>query len=290
MSGDAIKSPMLAESWVSPWDGNMNSAEWENVSVCPLCGRTPPYRVVIDSEAMAKRFSSVVSNVEPWQLVECLCGLRFISPRWTLAYNRWVLAHPTGTAWAETLYQYGSFTPVPDPVAQKASVKSYYQHNFHGIRSLLRARTPRVIDVGCNVGWALRAFLDVGVSADSMGIDLEPTACRLAQEKLGLNVIEAAVSDLEGMSDLGRFDLVHCNDFIEHTLTPCDDLRTMRKLASRGSVLWIKTFAEELDERAGRTMLGPYSHFFHFTTHALRYPIRWWVEVGVQRGFVCVAA
>lgn len=290
-------SPMLEASWTLGGTSPERPAEWEEVDRCQLCGRSGPYQVVISSQEMFHRWKRG-SQVKPWALVECACGLRFVSPRWTATYNQWTLAHPNGVPWSETLYRYGSFVPVPDPKAQINTLMSYHQGVYRGVRPLLRAARPAVIDVGSNVGWALKSFslLDIDLSR-SLAVDLEPNAIVIARDKLGLPAIESTVSALPTDRSLGPFDLIHCNDFIEHTLTPADDLRVMRRLVPRGAVLWLKTFVEDLDEPAGRTMLGPYSHFYHFTIHALRqvlektgwYPIRWWSTAGVQFVFVCVA-
>jgi hypothetical protein len=217
-----------------------------------------------------------------------------------LEYFKQHLKTPESWLSATHCFQWGNFTqPVGiTPEQQKLHLRSYYEHIYRGLRGLMSATRPRVVDVGSSVAWALRTF--VGIDADregSLALDVDPEACRINRDEFGLKSICAPINALPA-SVQGGFDFVHCNDFIEHTNTPQNDLLVMRRLAADGAVLWLKTFVEDLDEPAGRTMLAPYGHMYHFSITALRralecagwQPLRWMATAEVQFVFVCIAA
>jgi hypothetical protein len=273
---------------------------WEHVEHCEFCGRAAPFRVVLTAEDIFVRFHKGPS-LQPWQLVECSCGMRFISPRWSLAYFREHLKTPASWLSATHCYQYGNFAQLSgvSQEAQKEHLRIFYTREYRDVRPLIAAARPRVVDVGSSVAWALKTF--VGLDADregSLALDVDPEACRINREQFGLRAVCSPITELPADVSRERFDFVHCNDFVEHSNTPHGDLRVMRRLARDGAVLWLKTFVEDLDEPAGRTMLAPYGHMQHFSTTALRralecagwQPIRWEVTAGVQFVFICVAA
>lgn len=273
---------------------------WEDVGHCDFCGFSGPFNVILTAKDIYEVFKKGAS-LQKWQLVECPeCTLRFITPRWSLEHFKEHLKSSEAWTCASNCYQFGNFVK-PDgltPDQQKAHLQLYYRAMYSGIRHLISAAHPRVIDVGSNVAWALKTFTEMDADrAGSLAVDVDPEACRINREIFKLNSICSPVEALPSTTP-GGFDFVHCNDFIEHTHTPHADLRTMRRLARDGAAIWLKTFVEDLDEPAGRTMLAPYGHHFHFSIHTLRralecagwQPVRWEATAGVQYIFVCIAA
>ena len=251
---------------------------------CELCGSLTMERRILIPQAKGTLMS----------LVECTrCGLRFFSPR-----PKWSILAPLVAderEQAQHLFDWGSFTPVDDPVVQKANIRSYYQKMFCDCTIALgkhvetssdthaRASVPAymfpdqaaidagyripnsMFEVGGNVGWFSLMAKDCGVPVID-GCDLNPHAVKLAREQHGLTGYEAG--DFANYEPTRRYEMIVANDYLEHTYTPRADLENMASMIVPGGVFLFKTFLDERDTR--HEMLAPPSHSLHWTEPVLR--------------------
>jgi SAM-dependent methyltransferase len=104
-------------------------------------------------------------------------------------------------------------------------------------RNWLSSRA-RILDAGCGNG-RVTALLrqHAPVTAEIVGIDL--TAAEVASENLrGLDRVRVKQKDLLGdLSDLGKFDLIYCQEVLHHTSDPRGAfLNLCERLADRGEI------------------------------------------------------
>jgi SAM-dependent methyltransferase len=111
----------------------------------------------------------------------------------------------------------------------------------------LRQRSPlrgkRVLDVGCGHGGALIAFAEQG--AEVVGIEIDAARYRVGKQRLrdlGLQVEwhQGDVCDREFTSRLGTFDVIICQDVLEHVLDISQAIRTLCALLRQGGLLFIQ--------------------------------------------------
>jgi SAM-dependent methyltransferase len=96
--------------------------------------------------------------------------------------------------------------------------------------SCIRAKN-RYLDVGTGYGGFLRAFKESGFK-EVIGIELQPHLVNLAQANIvGLQGAQVLKGDFvkEDFSSLGTFDIITCNDVIEHVDDP---VLTIQKLSA----------------------------------------------------------
>ena len=230
----------------------------------------------------------VASNVRRTghDMVECVCGLRFYSPRMTEAglEAAGLVVDYCYQVDAENQWAYGAFKPVPDPEKQKAGVMRYYRSMIRRIVPAVIPRLDSVFEVGGGVGWFLRAAQDEGASVLD-GCDLNHHAVRIQREGQGFEGVVCGHFCDHIPSQ--QYDLIVALDYIEHTRTPFDDLRKMREMARLGGALLLKTFTEEGNADGHYT--NPAGHPIHFWGRVLRRMIQdagWeivsWLPEGAQ--------
>ncbi len=96
----------------------------------------------------------------------------------------------------------------------------------------------RILDAGCGNGRVTALLRHCApASADVVGIDL--TAAEVARENLsGLDKVRVEKKDLlEDLTDLGRFDLIYCQEVLHHTSDPRGAfLNVCKQLQSGGEI------------------------------------------------------
>ena len=130
-------------------------------------------------------------------------------------------------------------------------------------------RAPRrFLDVGCAFGGFLRALRERG--AEVVGVEIDPGLVALARDNLAGGsgrVLQADILECD-LAPLGRFDLIACNDVIEH-------VRDARKLVRRVSSLLapdgIAYF--EIPNRDALGFVARDGHFQQFGLTLLRRPL-----------------
>lgn len=97
-------------------------------------------------------------------------------------------------------------------------------------------RGKRVIDVGCAYGGFLVAAHEAGASSVT-GIDINPDLLALARLQLADHGVRGRVElrDITSpISDLGHFDIILCNDVLEHVTEPVTATANLASLVDQG--------------------------------------------------------
>lgn len=102
----------------------------------------------------------------------------------------------------------------------------------------------RYLDVGCAHGGFLVAFRKAGAS-EVVGIDVNPVSPEYCSALLADYGFEASVSlrDITSPGDvagIGTFDIITCNDVIEHVECPDTAMRHMASLLNREGLLYLE--------------------------------------------------
>jgi 2-polyprenyl-3-methyl-5-hydroxy-6-metoxy-1,4-benzoquinol methylase len=103
----------------------------------------------------------------------------------------------------------------------------------------------RYLDIGCAYGGFLVAFARAG-AREVVGIDCDDHLLDYARaliedfEVTGA-ILKLDLLDASAASVLGTFDLITCNDVIEHVANPRLALRQISSLHAPGGVLWLST-------------------------------------------------
>jgi SAM-dependent methyltransferase len=215
------------------------------VSACNLCGGT---RWETREEA------------PPFRVVECGCGLVFVTPQ----PDRSVLA----AAYDQEYYEaWGE---------QARSRDRLWRRRLATVEALTGA-AGRILDVGCGTGTFLRLVRSRGWAVT--GTEISPYAVKAAQAD-GLTVVEGEV--WEARFPPGAFDVVTCWHALEHARDPRRLLEDAHRVLVAGG--WLVLATPNLDDRIFRTvypllrgrrlrLFDPEDreiHLFHFSARTLR--------------------
>jgi 2-polyprenyl-3-methyl-5-hydroxy-6-metoxy-1,4-benzoquinol methylase len=112
------------------------------------------------------------------------------------------------------------------------------------LSEFVSVRGKSYLDVGCAYGGFLVAFAHGGAKR-IVGIDLNPELLDYARALIEDYGVEAEVRQLDVLAadrstDLGRFDLITCNDVIEHVLDPPVALSRLVGLLEDDGVLYME--------------------------------------------------
>jgi SAM-dependent methyltransferase len=171
------------------------------IAACPLCGATAATRYAIFPELL-------------W--VKCECGL---------VYMRSAL--DTGNS---------------PPLGESAVNQRYRQRlrrriskSRHQILDVLNFVAPGpFLDIGCSLGYTLRAAVDLGLTAS--GLEISEAAARVCREQ-GYDVRVGTMTSLPFES--GQFQIVSMKHVLEHTPVPRAALREVRRVLKDGGGLFI---------------------------------------------------
>lgn len=106
-------------------------------------------------------------------------------------------------------------------------------------RKFLVGRSGRLLDVGCGLGFFLKA-MEPYSNWERYGYEISPAAVRFARETLGLaNVLCGRPEDADFPQ--GSFDLITIWDVIEHLLRPDPLLKRCHALLKEGGICFIYT-------------------------------------------------
>jgi len=112
---------------------------------------------------------------------------------------------------------------------------------------LLRQWKPlagkRVLDVGCGYGGMMICMAEQG--ADVVGVEIDPERAamgKLRLQELGI-VADCSEADIcqPGMAEkLGTFDVITCQDVLEHVMDPTEMIQTVSNLLKPGGIIYMQ--------------------------------------------------
>lgn len=132
------------------------------------------------------------------------------------------------------------------------------------------AAGKKFLDVGCNIGYTVKAALDLGL--DARGIDIDAAAVKTAQSAYGDRFQALSVQDYAAQGH--KFDIVYTSEVIEHVPDPDSFVTAISKLLDKGGVLYLTTPDGghwSLPKNFARwQMATPPSHIVYFTRRGIR--------------------
>jgi 2-polyprenyl-3-methyl-5-hydroxy-6-metoxy-1,4-benzoquinol methylase len=131
-----------------------------------------------------------------------------------------------------------------------------------------RSQPRRFLDVGCAYGGFLRALRARG--ADVVGIELDPELAALGRANLDGGAGEVLHTDILAcdVERLGQFDLVACNDVIEHVADARALVHRVAKLLAPGGVAYF-----EIPNPDALSFVARDGHFQRFGITLLERPL-----------------
>lgn len=234
------------------------SMHWHNVDACDLCGGESfrPYAEIPSQhpETGAVRWY----DGRPIELAECQsCGLVCVSPRPDLRelYEGYIAGSSNAA----------------DAVKRKRERKNVGEiHRKHIETAIgyLGRPAARLFDMGCGAGTTLLEARKLGLDAE--GNEINKASVDLLTSE-GFKAYHGFTQDLD--LPLASFDIVINFDYLEHSYTPLEDLRTCHKLLNPGGVLYLKTLylgcPAHVEKGNNWQLFGP-GHFHFFTPTVLR--------------------
>ena len=110
---------------------------------------------------------------------------------------------------------------------------AYYQQQRHDMRAYLPENPRRVLEIGCGEGGFIAA---IAGSVEKWGIEPNAAAAEVAATRLH-RVLIGRFEDVAAQLPLGYFDLIVCNDVIEHMDDHDRFLRDLRDCFADSGVL-----------------------------------------------------
>lgn len=114
--------------------------------------------------------------------------------------------------------------------------------------NIVRKYTPikrkRFLDVGCAYGGFLVAFAEAGAK-EVVGIDINEKLLKLARANASDNSINAIITRADILDEdlpktVGEFDIITCNDVIEHVEDPMRTIVNLSNLLRDGGILYME--------------------------------------------------
>ena len=149
----------------------------------------------------------------------------------------------------------------------------YYSHSRRELLDLIPGEPKRVLDIGCGTG-AFGELLRSRLGALVVGVELDEQAAALASKRLDV-VVQGDICQVDLSSLGGDFDLICCNDLLEHVGNPVGLLNDLKTVVSPGGYLFLsipnllhgEVVCELLSGRWDYVPAGPlcYGHLRFFT-------------------------
>ncbi len=109
----------------------------------------------------------------------------------------------------------------------------------HFGRVFLSGKSGRLLDVGCGLGFFVKAC-EKWPQWEAFGCEISTQAADFAREKLGLKNINAGLVEEAGYEP-ASFDIITLWDVIEHLADPDSFLKHLHSLLKEGGILFIHT-------------------------------------------------
>lgn len=105
-------------------------------------------------------------------------------------------------------------------------------------RLMTKTAGRKLLDIGCNYGFTVKAGLDLGLEA--FGIDIDGTAVAASQESFGSDKFR--VVPVEDYAREGhQYDMIYTSEVIEHVPDPDGFVEAIAKLLAPGGIAYITT-------------------------------------------------
>ena len=130
------------------------------------------------------------------------------------------------------------------------SVKRGYTHYFNDERNIIKTFEKRLamisrfspgkgrlLDIGCAAGFFMHVARSAGWEVE--GVDISAICMDYARDKFGLKVHNDLFTNVA--FEESSFDLITMWDYLEHSLTPGEDILKARKLLKPGGLLVLAT-------------------------------------------------
>lgn len=218
---------------------------------CNLCGAD-------DAETL---FEAGVAQVN--RVVECRkCGLMYSNPRIRPADQDMIKDYDPDLTKDVQAYDPGRFDK------ERMQVRDY--DDTRRYLAGLYPKRGRLLEVGCGMGFLLKAFADDGWEA--IGVEPDRGFCQFIQQRHGLEALPTILEE-SGIPD-GSIDVVVLLHVIEHVPDPLATLRTIYRVLKPGGHLIMET--PRYDSLMFRLLrhrersLSCNGHIYFFTTDTLR--------------------
>src|SRR5579859_1563490 len=111
------------------------------------------------------------------------------------------------------------------------------------LRQVAPLRGKRVLDVGSGYGGMLISMAEQGASI--AGIEIDPERARMGKQRLGelgleIPYLEGDICEPGIEAKLGQFDVVVCQDVLEHVLDPSAVIHSLCNMLKPGGVIYIQ--------------------------------------------------
>lgn len=115
----------------------------------------------------------------------------------------------------------------------------YFKNIFRSINPYLQGiKQGKVLDVGCAYGFVLKKFPD---SFEKFGLDISEHAIAETRKRLPEAILKVGGAEDKLPFTENFFDIVICNDVIEHLENPRAALENIKRVLKTGGVLYITT-------------------------------------------------
>ncbi len=195
-------------------------SELENIA-CNICGKDIPRHLYIKNN---------------FHIVQCQnCGLVYTNPRVKSDYAKSIYS----SAYFKS--QNSVTTGYEDYLKERLTIEATFKRRINFIvrnaRFLENAKNPRILDIGCAMGFLLNLFRELGWQTE--GVELSDFASSYARDEMKLAVRQGTLNNLEFSADY--YDLLTSWDVIEHSYNPKEDLIMMHRLIKKGGYVAIIT-------------------------------------------------
>lgn len=117
--------------------------------------------------------------------------------------------------------------------------KTYFEKSYRPLKPYLKEiKRGRVLDVGCAYGFMLEKFPD---SFEKYGIDISEYAISEARKRFPNLVLKVTGAEDSCCFSDNFFDVVICNDVIEHLENPRVALENIQKVLKKDGILYLNT-------------------------------------------------
>ena len=193
------------------------------------------------------------------QLVQCTnCGLLFLNPRWNIETYR-------------KLYQYTYRTEV-----QKENCEIELEKHLPSSSRLLRIangfnggkKWQKVLDIGCGYGALLWIAKNL-YGTEVFGFEPDTELAKSCNTFFNGNVLQATVE--EGIEELSskneKFDLIVCQQSLNHFFHPVKILRSLRNILNYDGLLCLEVLNfSEYTRLKGQRIQVDHTHYFTLNT------------------------